>query len=95
MVKVSLLVNVFLSLLVSFLDSASRCSLIVKTGPGINIDISIVSGVSICVSTCTDMIFVKKFTRPQFWEEEFYAKKCVNRNISQFATKQRKWSKMA
>ena len=21
-----------------------------------------------------DMIFVKKFTRPQFWEQEFYAK---------------------
>ena len=46
------MVNVFLSVLVSFLDSASRCSLIVKTGPGINIDISIVIGIVICVSIC-------------------------------------------
>ena len=23
----------------------------------------------------TDMIFVKKFTQPQFWQREFYAKK--------------------
>ena len=42
----------------------------------------------------TDMIFVKKFTRPQFWNQEFYAKKRVNRNISQFATKQIKFFKM-
>ena len=24
--------------------------------------------------TDPDMIFVKKFTRPQFWKQEFYAK---------------------
>ena len=41
------------------------------------------------------MIFVKKITRPQFWKQEFYAKKRVNRNISQFATKEHKCFKMA
>ena len=32
------------------------------------------------------MIFVKKITRPQFWEQEFYAEKRVNRDISQFTS---------
>jgi hypothetical protein len=41
------------------------------------------------------MTFVKKIMRPHFWKQEFYAKKRVNRNISQFATKERKCFKMA
>ena len=42
-----------------------------------------------------DMIFVKKFMRPQFWKQEFYAKKRGNRDESQFATKERKFLKIA
>ena len=42
-----------------------------------------------------DMIFVKNFTQPQFWQREFYAKKSVNRDIRQFAPIERKCFKMA
>ena len=37
----------------------------------------------------------KKIMRLQFWKQEFYAKKRVKRNISQFATKECKCFKMA
>ena len=38
----------------------------------------------------TDMIFVKKFTRPEFLGQKFYPKKRVNRDNGKFTTKQRK-----
>ena len=38
----------------------------------------------------TDMIFVKKFTRPEFLGQKFYPKKRVNRENGKFTTKQRK-----
>ena len=38
----------------------------------------------------SDMIFVKKFTRPEFLGQKFYPKKRVNRDNGKFTTKQRK-----
>ena len=35
----------------------------------------------------TDIIFVKKNMRPQFWSVTIYAKKSVNRDNSELATK--------
>ena len=43
---------------------------------------------------CTDLIFVKKFTRPEFLGPRFYPKKCVNRDNDKFTTKQRKFFKL-
>ena len=41
-----------------------------------------------------DIIFVKKFTQPQFLAPKIYAKKSVNRDKIEFATKWRKCYKM-
>ena len=43
----------------------------------------------------TDMIFVNKFTQPQFLAQKIYAKKNRNRDKIKSATKQRKCPKMA
>ena len=42
-----------------------------------------------------DMIFVNKFTQPQFLAQKIYAKKNRNRDKIKSATKQRKCPKMA
>ena len=43
----------------------------------------------------TDMIFVNKFTQPQFLAQNIYAKKSINRDKIKSTTKQRKCPKMA
>ena len=46
------------------------------------------------IMLCTDMIFVKNFTRPEFLGPRFYPKKRVNRDNGKFTTKQRKFFKL-
>ena len=50
---------------------------------------------SFCLCIRPDMIFVNKFTQPQFLAQKIYAKKSITRDKIKSATKQRKCPKMA